>query len=135
MSDNPPQELTASSQQPPVQPPIQIGDIFMVDWSPGRGSEETGERPAVVVQNNAFNANPKYPNTIAVTVSKHGRRIPTHVEIPKSTENGLREPISYAKCEQLFTIDKARLGRKVGKVTPEQLDGISRALKRVMSLV
>ena len=127
----------------PVDPPsppsshgdLLMGDIFMVDWSPGRGSEQTGVRPAVIVQNNAYNATPGYPNTIVVTVSKHGRPIPTHVEIPKAAENGLWELLSYAKCEQLYTVDKARLVRKLGQITPEQLAAVSRALTRVLSLV
>ena len=119
----------------PAPPPFRMGDIYILDWSPGRGSEQTGTRPAIVVQNNAFNSNPGYPNTVVVTVSKQGRAVPTHVEIPKSDDNGLWEPISYAKCEQLFTVDKSRLTRKLGKVTPEQLADISRALKRVLSLV
>src|SRR5258708_37493572 len=110
MSTNP---LTS----PPLPASISIGDIFMVDWSPGRGSEQTGVRPAVIVQNNAFNSNPNYPNTIVVTVSKHGRPVPTHVEIPQSAENGLWEPLSYAKCAQRYTVDKARLERRLGKIT------------------
>jgi len=118
----------------PDPPPILMGDVYMVDWTPGRGSEQTGQRPAIVVQNNAYNSNPSYPITIVVTVSKHGRAIPTHVEIPKSEDNGLWESTSYARCEQLFTVDKARLGRKLGTVTPEQLKAISRALRRVLSL-
>jgi len=40
----------------------------------------------------------------------------------------------HVKCELLFTVDKARLQRKVGKITPEQLAAVSRALKRVLSL-
>lgn len=111
-----------------------MGDIFMLDWSPGRGSEQIGLRPALIVQNNALNSNPRYPNTIVVTVSKHGRPVPTHVEIPQNAENGLWEPLSYAKCEQLFTVDKARLQRKVGKITTVQFAAVSRALKRVLSL-
>src|SRR5882672_3425518 len=63
---------------------IRFGDLYMVDWSPGRGSEQTGTRPAVIVQNNPFNSNHRYPNTIAVTVSISGRDVPTHVHIPKS---------------------------------------------------
>lgn len=113
---------------------IMLGDIFMVDWSPARGSEQAGYRPALVVQNNAFNSNPAYPNTIVVTISKSGRDIPTHVRLPQSTENGLTEPLSYAKCEQILTISKDRLGRKLGNVTAEQLAAVSRAIKRVLSL-
>ena len=117
-----------------AQPTILMGDIFMLDWSPGRGSEQIGMRPALIVQNNALNSNPRYPNAIVVTVSKHGRPVPTHVEIPQNAENGLWEPLSYAKCEQLFTVDKVRLQRKVGKITTEQLAVVSRALKRVLGL-
>src|SRR5438105_2382110 len=102
-------------------PEIRQGSLFMVDWSPGRGSEQSGTPPAVIVQNNAFNANPRYPNTIVATVSEHGREIPTHVQIPQSEENGLWKPFSYVKCEQLFTISKTRLGKKLGSITPEEL--------------
>lgn len=126
---------TETTVDPPTPAPLFMGDVFMIDWSPGRGSEQTGVRPAIIVQNNAFNSNPNYPNSIVVTVSKHGRPIPTHVEIPRAQDNGLWEPISYAKCEQLYTVDKARLVKKLGKITPEQLAAISRALKRVLSLV
>lgn len=89
---------------------IRAGDLFMVDWSPGRGSEQTGRRPAVVVQTDAFNTNANYPNTVVVTVSKHGRDIRTHVKIERSVVNGLWKPISYVKCEHLYTVSKERLG-------------------------
>jgi mRNA interferase MazF len=113
---------------------IRMGDIFIVNWDPGRGSEQAGERPALVVQNNAFNSNDRYPNTIVVTISKSGRDLPTHVKLPQTADNGLWEPLSYVKCEQLLTISKSRLGRNVGKITPEQLADVSRALKRLLSL-
>ena len=119
----------------PSAPGLRMGDIFIVDWNPGRGSEQTGERPALIVQNNAFNANDRYPNTIVVTISTSGRDLPTHVKIPQTPENGLWEPLSYVKCEQLLTISKNRLGHKVGCITPEQLAHVSRALKRLLSLV
>jgi len=113
---------------------IRLGDIYIVEWSPGRGSEQTGERPAVIVQNDAFNSNERYPNTIIVTVSKSGRAVPTHIQIPQTPENGLREPLSYIKCEQLLTISKGRLGKRLGSLTPSEITRVSAALKRVLSL-
>jgi mRNA interferase MazF len=110
------------------------GEIFMVDWSPGRGSEQAGERPAVIVQTDAFNSNDNYPNTVVVTVSKSGRDIPTHVKVPQCAENGLWEPLSYIKCEQIMTIDRKRLGRRMGRITDDQLMQIAVAIKRVLSL-
>ena len=111
-----------------------LGDIVMVNWTPGRGSEQTGERPAVIVQNDNFNTNDRYPNTVVVTVSKTGRDIPTHVQVPQTSENGLWEPLSYVKCEQLLTISKDRVGRHLGRLTGEQTAQVAAALKRILSL-
>lgn len=113
---------------------IHMGDIFIVDWNPGRGSEQTGERPALIVQNNTFNSNPNYPNTIVVAISKSGRDIPTHIKIQKDDENRLWEQFSYVKCEQLLTISKNRLLRKIGNISNEQLAEVSMSLKRVLSI-
>ncbi|HZT40774.1 MAG TPA: type II toxin-antitoxin system PemK/MazF family toxin [Chthonomonadaceae bacterium] len=55
---------------------IRRGEIYMVDWSPGRGSEQAGRRPAVIVQTDAANLNSNYPNTIVVAVSKSGKPVP-----------------------------------------------------------
>ena len=123
-----------SSAETSSTPAIRLGDIIMVNWTPGRGSEQTGERPAVIVQNDAFNANDRYPNTVVVPVSKTGRDIPTHVQVPQSPENGLWEPLSYVKCEQLLTISKDRLGRRLGRLTADQTVQVSAALRRVLSL-
>lgn len=114
---------------------IRMGDIFYVDWNPARGSEQAGEQPALIVQNNAFNSNDRYPNTIVVTISKSGRDLPTHVRLPKTPQNGLQEQISFVKCEQLLTISKDRLGRKLGSITTEQLADVTRALRRLLSIV
>ena len=113
--------------------PIRLGDLFLVDWTPGHGSEQTGARPAVIVQTDAFNTNDNYPNTVVVTVSKSGRDIPTHVKIPQSDENGLWEPLSYVKCEQLMTISKSRLSRRLGRLTDDQFAQVAAAIKRVLN--
>lgn len=45
------------------------GEIWLVDWSPGRGSEQAGKRPALIAQNEHGNLSEGYPNTIVVTIS------------------------------------------------------------------
>ena len=114
--------------------PVRLGDIFLIDWTPGRGSEQTGERPAVIVQTDAFNSNERYPNTVVVTVSNSGHDIPTHIVVPQSDENGLWEPLSYVKCEQIMTISKDRLVRRLGRLTGDQVSQVATAIKRVLSL-
>jgi mRNA interferase MazF len=77
---------------------VRRGDVWLVDWSPSRGSEQAGSRPAAVVQTDAANLNPHYPNTIVVTVSTKGRSVPFHVAMEPTEHNNLKER-SFAKCE------------------------------------
>jgi mRNA interferase MazF len=113
---------------------IKRGDIFFVDWSPSRGSEQAGHRPSVVVQNDAFNSNDRYPNTVVVTMSKSGREVPTHVKVPQGPTNNLSEPLSFVKCEQLLTISKSRLTNRIGRLTEDELAQVDAAVRRVLSV-
>lgn len=120
---------------PKAWPVPSRGEIWLVDWSPGRGSEQTGTRPALVVQNDHGNRSPNYPNVIVVTVSTKGRDIPLHVFLRKSKTNGLRED-SYIKCEQVLTVSKTRLiGKPWGRLTDDEMEQVGEALKRSLALV
>jgi mRNA interferase MazF len=110
---------------------VSRGELWWVDWSPGRGSEQAGLRPALVVQTDAGNDNPSYPNTIVVAVSTKGRELPFHVKLEPSPGNGLRAR-SYVKCEQVFTISKERLQGRMGKVTADELAKVEDGLRMVL---
>ena len=108
-------------------------ELWWVDWSPGRGSEQTGLRPALVVQTDAASGNPHYPNVVVVTVSTRGRPVPFHVVLPPDPATGL-ERTSFAKCEQTMTISKDRLVRRIGQVPPETIEKVAAALRLVLDL-
>jgi len=112
---------------------ISRGEIWWVNWSPGRGSEQAGRRPALVVQTNAANRNPRYPNTIVVAVSRKGRDVPFHVRLEPTAENGLTEA-SFAKCEQILTVSKARLEERLGRLAEDDVDRVASALLLVLSI-
>ena len=121
-------------ENPPVRDESPArGEVWIVDWSPGRGSEQMGRRPAVVVQTDAANRNPKYPNTIVVTVSTKGRDVPTHVRLEPDERNGLTR-MSYVKCEQVLTISKHRLERRLGRLAREDIERTNRALAIALAL-
>lgn len=109
------------------------GEIWLVDWSPGRGSDQLGRRPALIVQTDAANQNPRYPNTIVVTLSTKGRAVTTHVKIEPTKENGLKET-SFGKCEQILTISKKRLQRKWGRIGEKDLTRVEAALGAVLEI-
>ena len=104
-----------------------------MDWSPGRGSEQTGLRPAVVIQTDAANRNPHYPNTIVLTVSTKGKAVPFHVPVNPSEGNGLQEK-SFVKCEQILTVSKERLVRCVGCLDDERMEAVAVATRRVLEI-
>lgn len=104
-----------------------------MDWSPGRGSEQTGLRPAVVIQTDAANLNEHYPNIIVLTVSTKGKPVPFHIVIRPSKQNNLRAE-SFIKCEQILTISKERLISRIGLLEKEYMEKIKRAVKLVLEL-
>ena len=80
------------------------GDIYYVKLgNEGIGSEQKGDRCAVIIQNNIGN---KYSPTVIValiTSSMHKATLPTHVEI-NTSDSGVIRP-SVIMCEQIRTID------------------------------
>lgn len=109
------------------------GEIWLLDWSPSRGSEQSGFRPALIIQTDAANSNPNYPNTIVLAVSTKGKPVPFHISLKPSGENGLKEA-SFVKCEQVLTVAKDRLVRRLGTVVERDLQQIRRALRLVLEV-
>jgi len=111
---------------------VHRGEIWMIDWNPGRGSEQTGYRPSLIIQSNAGSANPQYGNVIVVTIStKSSSSVPFHILVKKNQGNGLTSD-SYIKCEQIMTISKQRLVKKLGFL---QEDYMNRVYDTITSLL
>ena len=105
-----------------------------MNWSPGRGAEQKGTRPALIIQNDRGNASLSYPLTIVASMSRTERELPLHVRIAPSEENGLAD-FTDVKCEQLMTIEKSRLVRRRGHITADELSRVDVALKLSLNLL
>jgi len=106
------------------------GEIYEVDFSPARGGEQAGMRPALVVQNDIGNASA--PTTIVVAVTSREPRKP-YPFIVELVDAGLPKR-SWAHCAQLATIDKARLGRLMGVAGAQAMRQVDVALCHSLSL-
>lgn len=107
------------------------GDIYLVDWSPGRGSEQAGVRPALIIQNDLGNR--FSPTVVVATIStKNKKAYPFHVLVSPE-ESGLPED-SIVKLEQIMTIDKERLIRKVGSLSDKKMEEVEIAIHRSLGL-
>lgn len=102
------------------------GEIYLAELPKGMGSEQSGLRPVVVIQNDCGN---KYsPTTIvAVITSKRKADIPTHV--PLSAEKYNLKYDSTILAEQLFTLDKKRLHTKISSLDLEDIAWLNEALR------
>ena len=110
------------------------GEIWDVNWSPGRGAEQQGTRPALIIQNDRGNASSAYPLTIVASMSRTERELSLHVRIAPNDENGLTDRTDV-KCEQVMTVEKSRLLRRRGAITPEELAKVDLALKLSLNLL
>jgi len=114
-------------------PLISRGDIWMLDWSPGRGSEQEGFRPGVIVQCDQGNHTPGARTTILVPLTTQGRPFLFYVPVPKGAGTGLRAD-SWANCTQVFTVDRNRLRTRLGAVPAPALRAIGKALADTLGL-
>lgn len=97
------------------------GDIYFVDFGVRDGSKQGGVRPALVVSNNKANKHSPVVTVVPLSARVWKKKyLPTHVQIPVKKSSGLDKP-SMALAEQVETLDKARLGEKIGEVIDEMV--------------
>ena len=105
---------------------IRRGDIYYADLSPVVGSEQGGMRPVLIVQNDVGN---KYSPTViaAAITSRLGKtRLPTHIDV-HADKVGLQKD-SVILLEQIRTIDKKRLGEKMGRLDDKTMSAVDEAI-------
>ena len=109
---------------------FQRGDIYFIRLDSSTGSEQSGTRPAVILQNDVGNT---YSPTliVATLTSKTEKKAaqPTHCLV----EPEKLEP-SIVQAEQIFTIDKSRVQNFAGHLTPEEMSRVDDAVKISLAL-
>ncbi|MBI5473427.1 MAG: type II toxin-antitoxin system PemK/MazF family toxin [Ignavibacteriae bacterium] len=96
---------------------VSRGEVWLADLNPTKGSEQSGVRPVIVFQNDVISKFSTTVLTIPLTTNLRRASPPTSVQINKG-EAGLDEA-SVALCHQLRVLDKSRLMKRLGVVTPE----------------
>ena len=105
---------------------VKRGDIYYADLSPVVGSEQGGVRPVLILQNDVGN---RYSPTViaAAITSKLGKaRLPTHIDV-YANRLGLAKD-SVVLLEQIRTIDKKRLGEKMGHLDEDVMRAVDDAI-------
>ena len=107
-------------------------EIYLVNLDPTPGSEIRKIRPAVIVQNNVANASSTL--TIVAAISSKSGHILYPTEVPiQPGESGLPNP-SIVLCNQIRSIDKKRILKRLGRVKPERMNDVDTALRISLGL-
>lgn len=103
------------------------GEVYLVEFDPAVGSEIMKTRPAIIIQNDT--ANRFSPVTIVAAISSKfdDKLYPTEVLI-HAGQAGLKQD-SVIVLNQIRTIDKTRIVKKIGKVSSFTLKRADTALK------
>jgi mRNA interferase MazF len=99
---------------------IRQGELYWLRFGPPESSEPAGRRPAVAVQHDRFNRS-AVPTAIvaAITSSLRLAAMPGNVRLRKG-EAGLPRP-SVVNASQIRTVDRARLGERIGALGAERM--------------
>ena len=109
------------------------GEIWLCDLGSARGHEQAGQRPVLVLSDDAFNGGPAGLVIVVPLTSKLGKSkyIPAHIPVTPP-EGGVKTP-SVILCDQLRTLSKDRLGKAAwGMVSAATLADVEKAARLLL---
>src|ERR1700730_16058298 len=109
------------------------GELYLVNFEPTVGAEIKKTRPALVLQNDIANRHSPITIVAAITSKFDEKLYPTEVLIEKP-EGGLTRD-AVVLLNQVRSIDKSRLIRRIGALEPATMQLVDRALQISVGLV
>ena len=103
------------------------GDVWWVNFEPSIGGEIRKKRPAIIVSNNAAN---KFLNRVQVIpiTSNTDRLFPSEAYVTVAGKKG------KAMADQLATVSKQRLSKRIGSVSEDEMNMVAEAIKTQLDL-
>ncbi len=104
------------------------GEIRWADLNPVRGREQAGVRPVLILSHDIFNERSGTVIAVAITSQPQRAGFPLTFDL-KSVD--LPKP-SWVKISQIRTLAVERIGKRIGRVSPEELDQIIEGLYEII---
>jgi mRNA interferase MazF len=109
------------------------GEVYLVTFDPTLGSEIRKTRPALVLQNDVVNRHSSIVIVAALPSQFKERLYPTEVLV-KAPEGGLTVD-SVVLLNQIRSIDRQRLVKRLGALKSATMNGVDRALQISLGLL
>ena len=109
------------------------GEVYLVSLDPTLGAEIKKTRPAVVLQNDVANRYSPITIVAAMTSQLRDPERPTNVLV-RAPEGGLASD-SMVLLNHIRSIDRRRLGRRLGFLKAVTMDNVDRGIQISLGLV
>jgi mRNA interferase MazF len=106
------------------------GDIFWADLNPTKGHEQAGNRPIVVLSEEVFNSRSGTVIAMIITSQEQRAGFPLTLELA----GGLLPKRSWVKISQIRTLSVLRLGKKLARLAPEEVDRLVEGLNEILGV-
>lgn len=104
------------------------GEIRWADLNATRGNEPAGLRPVLILSHNVFND--RSGTVIGVALTSQPQRAAFPLSLELTTPRLLKR--SWVKISQIRTLSVERIGKRMGKVSPEELDQVLEGLNEII---
>ena len=104
------------------------GDIVWADLDPTRGHEQAGLRPVLVLSEDVFNQRSGTVIALAITSAEPNAGFPLTLEL-RSARLPKR---SWVKIGQIRTLSTDRLGKRLARLSPEELGRVVEGLNEIL---
>ena len=104
------------------------GDIRWADLNPVRGSEQAGLRPVLILSQDIFNE--RSGTVIAVALTNQPQKAGFPLTLEMTTAHLPKK--SWVKISQIRTLSVERLGKMIGRVSPEEIERIVEGLNEII---
>lgn len=104
------------------------GEIRWADLNPVRGREQAGFHPILILSQDVFNQRSGTVIAMAITSQPQRAGFPLTLELESA---GLPKR-SWIKISQIRTLSIERIGKKIGGVSPEELDQAIEGLNEII---
>ena len=104
------------------------GEIRWGDLNPVRGREQAGRRPVLILSHDIFNERSGTVVAVALTSQPQRAGFPLTLELRSKT----LPKRSWVKISQIRTLAIERIGKKIGKASPEELAAVVEGLNEII---
>ena len=98
-------------------------DIYYCDFGDNDGSEQSGERPSLIISNDLGNVNSDTIIVLPIT-SKKKKDLPIHYILYKDIYPFFKDEENTVLTEQIRCVSKKKLHKKMGQISVEDFNNV-----------